>query len=400
MVNVNTLHLIFPETHRFLCELIIEGLERMLEIACKQTNYNLYNLNLENIYQISKILDETSILILAYCDEMPSESFYKLGMAFKQKSIILINIIQSNIQKYPKVPHYVKKDFLLLYLESQNGDLANNVRQLILDLTETINIILANDLNELLYHEALGYCKNLEKSTDINIIKVDRDEFIQRLMGFQDKKGSEILNQLYINKSSELYIVLLSCIAFDKFEMYTVLTVAQNLQKGDHSLDDRTPYKDMRDIAKLAVSRPIINKAEAKAMSENPQFTNNLQGANIANFANEVKDNASQQASNFNQTSGANINEILQLIGNLRQTAAQFSPEIRDDIIIDIDDVEVEIKKPEKERNLPKLKKRLIALGTAATVTFAGVAGMADFANNVMEIGNKLNIELPLISGK
>ena len=163
---------------------------------------------------------------------------------------------------------------------------------------------------------------------------------------------------------------------------------------------NRTAYKDMRDIVKLAVGREINihNKAEANAMSENPQFTNNFQGANIANVANQVKDNASQQASNFNQTSGASVAELLQIISTMRQTAAQFSPEIRDDIIIDIDDVEVEIKKPEKERNLPKLKKRLIALGTAATVTFTGVAGMTDFANNVMEIGNKLNIELPLPS--
>jgi internalin A len=183
---------------------------------------------------------------------------------------------------------------------------------------------------------------------------------------------------------------------------YESLESRRKSQKVNHDLDDKTVYEDMRDIAKLAVSRQINinNKAEANAMSENPQFTNNLQGANIANFANEIKDNASQQASNFNQTSGANINELLQLIGDLRQTAAQFPPEISEDITIDIDDIETEIKKPEKERSLPKLKKRLIALGTAATVTFTGVAGMADFANNVMEIGNKLNIELPLLSGK
>ncbi|MEH1824887.1 MAG: COR domain-containing protein [Nostoc sp.] len=171
-------------------------------------------------------------------------------------------------------------------------------------------------------------------------------------------------------------------------------------QKADNDLDDRTAYEDMRDIAKLAVSREIKinnnNKAEANAMSENPQFTNNLQGANIANLANQVKDNASQQASNFNQTSGANISEILHLIGNLRQTAAQFPPETHDDIIIDIDDVEVEIQKPEKERNLPKLKKRLVALLTAATVVAAPIASMTDFTNNVMEIGSKLGIELKL----
>ncbi|MEH2346479.1 MAG: leucine-rich repeat domain-containing protein [Nostoc sp.] len=175
-------------------------------------------------------------------------------------------------------------------------------------------------------------------------------------------------------------------------------------QKTDNDLDDRTAYEDMRDIAKLAVSREIKinnnNKAEANAMSENPQFTNNLQGANIANLANQVKDNASQQASNFNQTSGASVAELMQLIGNLRQSAAQFPPETHDDIIIDIDDVEVEIQKPEKERNLPKLKKRLVALLAAATLVAAPIASMTDFTKNILEIGSKLGIELKLPSGK
>ena len=124
------------------------------------------------------------------------------------------------------------------------------------------------------------------------------------------------------------------------------------------------------------------------------QFNNNLQGANIANFANEVKDNASQQATNFTQTSGTSVAELLQIISAMRQTAAQFPPEIREDITIDIDDVEAEIQKPEKERSLPKLKKRLLALLTAATVIAAPIAGMTDFTNNVLEIGNKLGIEL------
>ena len=124
------------------------------------------------------------------------------------------------------------------------------------------------------------------------------------------------------------------------------------------------------------------------------QFNNNNQGANIANFANEVKDNASQQATNFTQTSGASVAELLQIISTMRQTAAQFPPEIHEDITIDIDDVEAEIQKPEKERSLPKLKKRLLALLTAATVIAAPIAGMTDFTNNVLEIGNKLGIEL------
>jgi hypothetical protein len=124
------------------------------------------------------------------------------------------------------------------------------------------------------------------------------------------------------------------------------------------------------------------------------QFNNNNQGANIANFANEVKDNARQQASNFTQTSGASVAELLQLINNLRQTTTQFPSDVREDIIIDIDDVETEIQKPEKERSIPKLKKRLLALLTAVSVIAAPIASTTDFANNVLEIGSKLGIEI------
>ena len=179
----------------------------------------------------------------------------------------------------------------------------------------------------------------------------------------------------------------------------------RQLLDGYESLESRqrrqegNPESDRSPIINNIYNNNYNNnhQGEYKPMTEN---RNNFENPNIANFANEVKDNARQQASNFTQTSGANISEILQLIGNLRQTAAQFPPETRDDIIIDIDDVEAEIQKPEKERNLPKLKKRLVALLTAATLVAAPIAGMTDFANNVMEIGNKLNIELKLPSGK
>ncbi|MBD2534399.1 DUF4926 domain-containing protein [Nostoc flagelliforme FACHB-838] len=113
-----------------------------------------------------------------------------------------------------------------------------------------------------------------------------------------------------------------------------------------------------------------------------------------------AQNQAQATVTNLNQTSGASVAELMQIISTMRQTAAQFPPETRDDMIIDIDDVEVEIQKPEKERNLPKLKKRLVALLTAATVVAGPIAGMTDFANNVIEIGNKVGIELKLPSGK
>ncbi|MBD2490991.1 leucine-rich repeat domain-containing protein [Aulosira sp. FACHB-615] len=174
----------------------------------------------------------------------------------------------------------------------------------------------------------------------------------------------------------------------------------RQLLDGYESLESRQKLQRVGlESDRLTIVNKIYNsnQAEYKPMTQN---TNNFHNSNIANFANQVQDNASQQASDFTQTSGANITEILQLIGNLRQTAAQFPPDIRDDITIDIDDVEAEIHKPEPERNKPKLKKRLIALLTAAGLIAGHIAGITDFTNNVMEIGDKLGIELQLPAGK
>ncbi|MBD2455374.1 leucine-rich repeat protein [Nostoc sp. FACHB-87] len=174
----------------------------------------------------------------------------------------------------------------------------------------------------------------------------------------------------------------------------------RQLLDGYESLESRQKSQRVGlESDRLTIVNKIYNsnQAEYKPMTQN---TNNFHNSNIANFANQVQDKASQQASDFTQTSGANITEILQLISNLRQTAAQFPPDIRDDITIDIDDVEAEIQKPEPERNKPKLKKRLIALLTAAGLIAGHIAGITDFTNNVMEIGDKLGIELQLPAGK
>ncbi len=82
----------------------------------------------------------------------------------------------------------------------------------------------------------------------------------------------------------------------------------------------------------------------------------------------------------------------------MRQTAAQFPPDVRDEIIIDIEDVEAEIQKPESDRNKTRLKKRLAAILAAATATGVAIAGMTDFANNAIDLSNKLGIEVSLPS--
>jgi Leucine-rich repeat (LRR) protein len=124
------------------------------------------------------------------------------------------------------------------------------------------------------------------------------------------------------------------------------------------------------------------------------QFTNHNQNANIANQANQINDHGQQNANHFNQNQDKNTAEILKIINNLRQITSQFPPQNQEDILIDLEDVETELQKPESDRNLPKLKKRLMALLTASTIIAAPVANLTDFTNNITDLAQKAGIGL------
>ena len=124
------------------------------------------------------------------------------------------------------------------------------------------------------------------------------------------------------------------------------------------------------------------------------QFTNHHQNSNIANLANQINDHGQQNANHFNQNRDKNTDEILKIITSLRQISSQFPPQNQEDILIDLEDVETELQKPESDRNLPKLKKRLMALLTASTIIAAPVANLTDFTNNITDLAQKAGIGL------
>jgi small GTP-binding protein len=131
---------------------------------------------------------------------------------------------------------------------------------------------------------------------------------------------------------------------------------------------------------------------DGKKMTDTSSTTNTFNGqiSGVAGSDNEVKNN------HFHQINNANTAEILTLIAFLRENCAQFPKEIRDDIIIDIEDVEAEIQKPENQWNKDRLKKSLKAIVTAAAAIGVGIAGVTEFANTAIDVGNKLGIEIQL----
>jgi len=146
---------------------------------------------------------------------------------------------------------------------------------------------------------------------------------------------------------------------------------------------------------KSSATTIIINAGDSTVKDQSQKTTNfDLNKVNVGAIA---TDNAQVTVTDntFAQHHNANTTDLLNLITALRTTTAQFPQEIQGEIIDDIDDIETELKKPEDKRNFIRLKKRLVALLAVIKLIATPIAGMTDFTNNVLEIGNKLHIELP-----
>jgi internalin A len=158
---------------------------------------------------------------------------------------------------------------------------------------------------------------------------------------------------------------------------------------------DRSTRLDLYAEKESSATTIIINTGNSTVEKQSSKTTNfDLSQANVGTIATDEAQ-ANVTGNTFTQIHNANTAELLELITTLRATTAQLPQEIQGEIIDDIDDIETEVHKPEDKRNPIRLKKRLIALLTAASLIATPIAGMTDFTNNVLEISNKLHIELP-----
>ena len=132
--------------------------------------------------------------------------------------------------------------------------------------------------------------------------------------------------------------------------------------------------------------------------SQNTHFKKS--SAQIGNLAKEVTDSAQLKASDLIQNNNANTAELLQLISSMRETAAQFPEDDREEVLMEIGNVEEQLKKPEEKRNRKLIAKKLgLILAIAASIANP-IANMADFTNNVTDLAQKVGVELPIRSAQ
>ena len=93
--------------------------------------------------------------------------------------------------------------------------------------------------------------------------------------------------------------------------------------------------------------------------------------------------------SKFTQNIGNNLDDITKLINTLRETAQALPEAQREETLGHLGDLEDDLKQP-NDRTPRRIKATLAALLAIAGI----VAASTDFSNNVLEISNKLGIEL------
>ena len=178
--------------------------------------------------------------------------------------------------------------------------------------------------------------------------------------------------------------------SFEDVNIRNLISDFPDMTRTDRYDFDRAPNSGIRNPTPVKYSQQPIHinvNVKANSMNAPSQKTQNFNGPMSGVIA---SDNATVSNNTFTQNHNANTAELLQLITHLRQTATQFPTEIQEGVIIDLEDLETEIQKPEDQRSPARLKRSLIALFTAAALIVAPIAGITNFTNNILEIGSEL----------
>lgn len=121
-------------------------------------------------------------------------------------------------------------------------------------------------------------------------------------------------------------------------------------------------------------------------------------GGTIQNFHGPVGNVAGTNYGSMTAYINQNSDDISRLITALREAAQQFPEDQKDEALMELDDLESDLKAPEKQdsKRIGKRLKRLLAAGTAAATLASGAATFSgninEFTGNVLELAEKVGL--------
>ena len=251
-----------------------------------------------------------------------------------------------------------------------------------------------------------GFTALLQKALDtVDLIFADGIDWQAFFQSFQELRSQydDLSIQAIEKKSGGAFVVRLevpleadkAAIERQAKELYEIKLQFQEqcyraeLQAKDGQI---TVYREQLEFHRQN-STNLMEIVKTMAEKEPSNITNDLRGANIANFANQVQDDASQSASSFTQTINSNIDDITKIITALRDTAQTFPEAQREAAFVHLEDLQEDLSQPEKQKP-QRIKTRLVALFAIASTASGVVVGATDFGNKVLDLSKKLGIEL------
>ena len=129
-------------------------------------------------------------------------------------------------------------------------------------------------------------------------------------------------------------------------------------------------------------------------------------GGTVQNFHGPVGNVAGTNYGSMTAYINQNADDISRLLTALRETAQQFPEAQKDEALMELDDLEADLKAPEKRepKRIGKRLQRLIAAGTAAASVAGGAATFSgninEFTGNVLDLREKVGLSRDAVQGE
>jgi uncharacterized protein YjbI with pentapeptide repeats len=182
--------------------------------------------------------------------------------------------------------------------------------QLFQKLMDTVDLIFSNGIDWQVFLQSFQELQQQYGEEDVAV------------QGIEHKRGEAFVIKLEVSPATNranleqdikaLYEQKLKTLEVQHYEQLEIKdSQLEQIQRQSEQLneklaDARQRYTDMMEITKLLASRPITLDVKAEAVadqSNSKNYTNNLQGSKIGNFANSVEGNAQQRAAQYNYES-------------------------------------------------------------------------------------------------
>jgi len=136
----------------------------------------------------------------------------------------------------------------------------------------------------------------------------------------------------------------------------------------------------------------VSHRINSDEKQQSPNVSINITGSNVGGFS---TGDGGVTVFQVNQVIATNLSDITRLIEKLKTGVQGLPNDVQESIEIHLEDLTDDIA-DEKKHTPKRIRTRLIAIWGILCTIAVGVAGVADFSNNVLELSQKLNIPLPI----